>query len=264
MKNKIKFGIVFLLAVILHTSCMPKLTEIWVHDDESGKIEMSFDMGEMIDVVGSMMSEGEGEDSWGNEESIDSTINFYNILTDSLKNNMQNAELLKQINLSIHMNATEKIAMATLDLSYENQDEIESILRALKESNKSQGAGVGAMLEDENIDEIFGNYTIDYDNGIYRFPVMDLQSEMEKDPELEAILKGVDSVDSISSEEKEFIQMFFGFNTITRIHLPGQIIFTNDRKAKIDGNTIEFEDNLLKSLDSENPLRERIIKFKSN
>jgi len=246
---------------------MPEMTEIWVNKDESGKMEMTFDMGEMADMAMGMMDEDkEGDGSkksmWDKEEKMDTTMNFYDQMPDSLKNTIENAHLLKQMNLNMSVDSKKKMAKMTMSISYKNMDELAELLKVMSESKGEQG-GMAAMMGGDDMNKMFVDYKVDYKHGVYRMPPMDVMSEIENDPEMSKMFGSLDSLALADPEGMEFFEMMFGGSSKTKIHLPGKVQFTNDMNAKIDGNTVIFEDNILEIMKSGKKPGERLIKFKN-
>ena len=76
--------IAFLLLAFTCFSCAPSLTEFWIHEDGSGRVESTIDMGEMMGMMkGLIEKEKDEEASEANTpeedkpEVMDSTMNFY-------------------------------------------------------------------------------------------------------------------------------------------------------------------------------------------
>ncbi len=264
MKSLTKIFYCF-VAIMFLQSCMPEMTEIWVNKDESGKMEMTFDMGEMADMAMGMLDKETGDgprkSMWDKEEKMDTTINFYDQMPDSLKNTIANAHLLKQMNLHMNVDSKKKEAKMRMNISYKNMEELEDILKVMSESKGGQG-GMAAMMGDDDMNKIFADYKVDYKNGVYRMPPMDLMSEIENDPEMVEIFGNIDSLAQADPEAMMMFEMMFGNSTKTKIHLPGKVQFTNDMNAKIDGNTVIFEDNVIEIMKSGKKPGERLIKFK--
>jgi hypothetical protein len=271
MKN-IKTTQLFFFLFILMTafSCTPEKTEIWYEKDGAGKMEITMDLGEMASMVGGMMEgmdESGGDkpkkDMWGKGEKIDSTMNFYAMMPDSVKETMTNPELLKKFNMHMNIDSEKEYAKIKMELSYDSADEMKEILMALQEmQSKQKGGMMAAAGGDSDISAMFNGFEADLKNGIIRMDGADM-SDMKDDPEFgEMIAMLEDPEKSEDPEMAAMMQMMFGGDVETIVHAPGKILFTNDMDAIINGNTVTFKDNIIELMKSEKAMG-RVIKFKN-
>jgi len=252
----------FIFLALLISSCSPVISELWINKDESGKMSTTFDLGEMAGMAQGMLSElGDEEDKkdgaglWDKEEIIDSSMNFYDIMPDSIKETMTNPKILKNVSLDMHINSLKEEASMTLNIEYKNQNHLNQIFTTMKEMKKS-----GEKAE-EQFDNMNIEYTIDVKRGIVQLPGMDI-SELENDPEFAQIMGSIDSLETTDPESMMLFEMMFGGESKTIVHLPGKIEFTNDMHAEIDGNTVTFRDNMMEMIKAKKS-KDRIIKFKN-
>ncbi len=263
------FKVLVVLYIIACSSCMPTVSEVWLNKDGSGKVQTQFDLGEMAGMVSGMMNELDEDNTepkkelFKKGESMDSTMVFYEIIPDSIKNEMSNPDILKNMIMSMSMDGDKEEAIMMMSVEYKNEDEYIEIGKAFDEMQKIKEAnqGVGAEDSQESVKDMFLKSGLELKDGIIRLEGMDL-SEVQNDPEYEEMMETLQSSDQ--SEEDQFVmemmEMMFGGSTKTIIHAPGKILFSNDMNAKISGNTIEFEDNMMEMLKKGKSL-DRLIKF---
>jgi len=262
MFNSVKNYLALFLFAFLISSCTPVISELWLNKDESGKMETTFDLGEMAGMAQGMLSEMGGEENknegpglWDKEEMIDSTMNFYEVMPDSIKEKMENAEILKNVNLNMYINSKKEEANISMTVEFDSAEQMNEIFNSMK-TMKGGGPDSEDQFENMKID-----YSFDIKNGIIRIPGMDL-SELENDPEFSQIMGSMDSLDTADPEKMEMFEMLFGGETSLIIHAPGNVQFTNDMDAVIDGNKVTFTDNLIEIIKSKKSL-DRVIKFKN-
>lgn len=261
MFNILKTYLPFLFLACIICSCSPVISELWINKDESGKMSTTFDLGEMAGMAQGILSElGDEEDKkdeaglWDKEEIIDSTMNFYAIMPDSIKETMTNPEILKNVSMDMHINTLQEEASITLNIEYKNQNHLKQIFSTMKEMKQ------GGEQAEEQYDNMNIEYTIDSKRGIVQIPGMDM-TELENDPEFAQIMGSLDSLETADPESMMLFEMMFGGESKTIVHLPGKVEFTNDMHAEINGNTVTFRDNMLEMIKSKKS-KDRIIKYK--
>lgn len=276
MKN-----LLVILIVLLFISCSPTLTEVWVRDDNSSRIEVSMDLGESINMVGSMMKEldkdedgSDGEESeeefniYSKEEKMDTIMNFYQIMPDSIEEKLSDPEALGIMNLHLKVDSEKEIGIMKMQMEYKNEKELERFYNALSELseiNKS-GAMAGGGDTKEMMKQMMGSTQADLKNNIVRIPRSNPLEELEKQGLLEEMKPKLDSLKYMPDDsfERQMIEMLLPSKTKTVIHVPGDVLFTNDPTAIIEGNKVTFVDNALQLImdGKEMPTEDRIIKFK--
>ena len=248
---------------------MPERNELWFDKNGSGSMEITFDMGEMAGMVQGMMGELEESNNeepkgmWDKSEKMDSSINMYNTMPDSVKQTLDNPELLKNISYRINVDTENEIAKMSMKLNYKNIEHLSDILKTFKDIQSSKNGGaMAAVGGDTDLSTLFKTFKTDLNNGIIQLEALDIE-EMKDDPEFDEMITAIE--DPANSENPEMMEMFsmmFGGDIETIVHAPGKIIFTNDLNAQIDGNTVTFNDNLLEMIKSGKSLA-RVIKFEN-
>lgn len=250
-------------ALIILISCSPVQNELWLEADGSGKMEVTFDLKEMLDMMGPMigafaddstMADDLGPmDLFSKGENIDSIASFYDMTPDSLKEGYADAELLKKMQIYMKIDSAEQVAMMKMIISFSSPEELNQIMRAvdnLEDQSDNPLQGLGA---DQDMDEYVMQYEMDLVNGLIRLPAFSLEEEMKNDSSLIDLKPMLDSLDQFAedSEEMALISMIFGNEFTTIVHAPGSIISVNVENATIDGNTVTFQMNILEELKKE-------------
>jgi len=234
-----------------------KLMEIIEAEPEEGVLDVlkepftegeSDDIG-LSDIFKNPMSLGE----------VDTTMIVYDILSESARQ-IPDAELTKNTYMSIQNKGEDEMNF-TMGLSYDSKEDFEKTLTAFS-------AAMAAESKDKGDERDAGGYankmqgffnhdhTVDYKKGIVIIP------EQEIDDDMSEGLGGDEDINLDDPQEKAMFEMMFGSSGITSIyHLPGEVEFSNDRNAKIEGNTITFFTSMMDLMEME-VTPKRIIKYK--
>lgn len=269
--------IAILFFACIFFSCANSMTEVWVNKDTSGKVKMSIDMGEAIDMVGSALKEmdpkkendqlEEDKGSMFGTGKIDSTIVMYDMTPDSVLQNMSNPELLKNMIITMKGDADKEEMVLAVSIDYRDERELMDLLTELGSLQEGNAAGGG--MSREELEKSFANQQVDYKNGIVRIPRSNLLSDMEEEGLLDEETKAqLDSLQYLGDDAEglTFFKEMLNTDLKTIYYLPGDIEFTNDRTAIIDGNRVTFTDNLWEALlnGDEVETHDRIVKFSVN
>jgi len=243
-----------LLVSLFLCSCSDFENEVWINEDGSGKMTMNYDMSPMMSMMA--MAEGmEGSDSTDMEEdiksldggtedlasifknfsnpsqieNIDTTFSFYEVMPDSIKNEITKPELLKNAICSVMVNK--------------------------EEGQATMGLEKGSM---EGFKEVMRQYEVDLKAGIVRFPEQDFSGSLADE------MQDGDGPDFENMEESEraMMEMMFGDAGISMVvHLPNNVVSCDDESAKVYGNTVIFKDTYLDLMKTKK-MKGRVIKFK--
>ena len=193
----------------------------------------------------------------GGGEDIDSLMNFYEMMPDSVKEQMVNPEVLKKVNMHMKIVSAEEYAKIKISMVYDSAKELEEIIKGMNEANP-EGGGMGD--QEDKLSEMFGKFDTDLKNGIVRIEGID--TEDEDDPFMQEMMEELNNPEK--AEDPEFIEMMkmlLGGETKTIVHVPGKILFTNYPDAEIKGNTVIFKDDILDMMKNGKD-GVKIIKFK--
>jgi len=181
----------------------------------------------------------------------DTSFTVYEVMSDSLKGT-PNAYLMKLVRIGIQSDSINDEMRMSFNLKFKDQNER---LKIREEMPNYLSDGKERENNDKsNLDmtkNMMGELEqIDLKKGLLIIPPMDLKSEDEENP-----------LEEEDDGTKTMMAMMFGDSGIRHTyHLPGKIEFTNDPKAKIDGNTVVFFTPLIDLMESE-MIPQRIIKF---
>ena len=263
------------------SSCSDFENTIYINADGSGRVHMRYDASEML-AMADMMKDMGGEmgaeeeeiilddiDEDGNLNSlldglndptsikdIDTTFTFYEVLPDSLKSTLGQAELLKNISMSINSNETKKISIMEMKLEYQSLDELEYTYEMLKVLANEGNKDVGEM---DGFKDLIRNYDADLTKGIVILPKQDFSGSFG-----EGVVSEDIDFSNMSEEESGMMEMMCGnAGYVTTLHLPGEVISCNDPEAIIEGNVVTIRDTYMTMM-KDNMLKARTIKFKVN
>lgn len=280
-----------LLTLFLFYGCGNYTSEVWLNRDTSGKTTISIDAGEMIDMVGMAMKELRNEEQKSDfmnsdpvfgEGKFDSTLVMFDIAPDSVKQKLEQPELLKNMIIQIKGDNDTREMMVSMSIEYDNEQELEDFFEQFSAMQESSQAA-GGMNQDD-FKTMFDNQTVDYKNGIVKIKRQNTIEELKNEGLLDDNTKNqLDSLkllfDELEGDEESrealgledefselaFLRQMLDSDLTTIYHLPGKVQFTNDRYAKIEGNTVTFTENVWDALMNEMDMnfQDRIIKYEA-
>jgi len=278
--------IIFLLAISALFLCSCSMeSETHIKKDGSGSSEFTMDMGGMIEMMGGMggmMGEelGMGDDEetskkddfraddfmklMESEEKIDSSVNMYAVMPDSLKGS-ELAEVLKKVNLRVQSDKAAGISKFTIKMDYDDEAEYEKINAALASmENESEDEDMGKKTP--KLDDLMSIPQVDRKKGIVIIPATDWNEMMGDDLPGGGMggmgLGGGGEEDEENSETDAMMAMMFGDSGLKNTyHLPGKIEFTSDATAVINGNSVTFNIPMAEFMDNMKTPR-YVIKYK--
>ncbi len=252
--------------------CAPVSSELWIHSDGSGKLEATFDLKEMIEMMGPMLSSLDSSDGsmefdlFDGEESIDSMSSFYAITPDSSRERVANPDLLKKVFISLKVDSAAQIAEMKMITTFKDRQELEKIIEAMEQVRPDSSNAEASTLPMEigtDFDKYFLAYELDMQKGVLRLPQADMKEEIGDDALMSDLLPMLDSLQHYSpdSQEFQFLEMFFGGEMTTVVHLPGKVKKVS-RPAVIEGNTVTIRTSVLEELKRQTGPEDIVIKFK--
>lgn len=240
------------------------------------------DLGESINMVGSLMKEmndsEEGEESsesfniYDKPEKMDTIMDFATIMPDSIKEKLTDPEALSIMQMHLKVDSEQEIGMMKMVIDYSSKEELENFYTALKEMDpKDENANPNNMMQlgdtKEKMEQMFEQHSVDMANQVIRIERADPLKELKEDEGfLVEMQPMIDSLQYLPEDsfERQMIESLIPGELKTVVHAPGNILFTSDPSAIIDGNTVTFTQNVLNALKEgkEVPTGDIIIKFK--
>ncbi len=257
-----------LICAALLMGCAPSLQELWLEKDGSGSMEITIDLAEFMDMVDPMISAMVG-DTLGDEvstsdaftgEQFDTMANFYDVVPDSIKERMDNPEILKKMTIHMIVDSIAQLATMKLGLEFENQNQLAEIVRALMESEKGSNDPM-SMLSAEDLIGMFPQYALDNKAGTITIPPVKIDKSLIEGTELEKQVSKLDSLDT-NSEDLAFLRMLIGDRYKLIVHAPGKIKKVSRDEAKVDGKTVMLEVDMIEELKNIDSRKEFVIKYK--
>ena len=267
MKNLTLF---FAVMLILLSSCTSFTEKLFLESDGSGKFYYSLDMSDMLgnemlegfipmltDEIDKGNSDGKpsitdsiqqylsGEESF----SFDTMISFADV-PDSIVQKIDDPELLKfakNMTLGFHADSDEKVAIMTLGMEFDKIEDIAKSFEAINKLSKKEGKKDEVTDKLGSFKEMWGGFTISKKKLIRE----------KVDPNNEGLKELTENDDALG-----MMELFFG-NTkfITEYHFPGKVKKVTIPNAKIKGNTVIVENDVLDVL-KRNVGMDGYIKFK--
>lgn len=276
---------VLLITILLFAGCGSYMTEVWINKDSSGEAKVTIDAGEMIDDLGMIMQQlGDSEedsdlmgntDSFFGEGKFDSVMVMYDMAPDSIKQTMNNPELLKNMVIRMTGDSEKREAIISMGIKYASEQELAALFQEF--ADMQNGAALGGGMGGNDMSKMFGDQTVDYENGVVRIKKEDSMEELKElglfDDDSASFLDSLrlmiqdlenDGEGEVSEfSELGFVKMMFDTDVKTVYYLPGKVQFTNEPNAIVDGNTATFYDNFWDLILSGGEINnaDRIIKY---
>ena len=258
----------------LFFSCSDVTNELWIHENGSGRMEISVDLASFLpeDLQDSALPSdslgGAGTDEIeaifsllmkdGVVQQIDTVISLRDVLTppDSVEVTAKAEKMYESMSLHLSGDSVAGVALTSLLIEFANEADFEEIMDPL------QGSATRSDSLDLEIMKFKEDFSIDLDRGIIRLPFMKPPANLPDDTPHEFSI----GLESMQGDDEESIQMramleeMMG-SIITKVHLPGRVEFSNDPDAIIDGKTIIFNRPILSLIFGSEEQPARLIKF---
>ncbi len=238
--KRIRNIIIGIIVVCGLSSCGDIQEEMWLEKDGSGKLEYTIDLSEALPMLQMMMAMDTTQDAGGGDivgklfeemgtDDIDSTMNFYEVAPDSIKDGSGNLTLeevedLKKIDMTVKANKASEQMLIKIGVDFTSFAEIDRLFSLMDKSDGGDEnmAMMGEMFGDNDFGE---NYLFD-SKGFTK-------SAGEEDAELG------DMMDDASEEDMGMMEMMFGESKYVSIyHFPYKVKSAEGTNVKIDGNTV--------------------------
>ncbi len=253
-------------------ACEPNHQVISLNKDGSGYLESSFDISKPVDLFLQSAKDNADQDSTKTlaynlvselykAESKDTVINVYHQLPDSLKVGRDRFNLLKNVTIKVGSNFKEQSSGFSLKVEFESE---KKLLQTFSQFDSLKVDVTKAAMEKKKFDgseDFFPKYSIDMKSQIIRIPHSDLAKKMARDSMVTKMFERAATKNGEKKQVPIFLEMLFVGSVTTIVYAPGDIIFSNDPNAVIDGNKIVFEASKIEILQTKDTL-DRILKFK--
>jgi len=247
---------VFVMLCLFTSSCSDINNEIWFEKDGSGRMEVRVDiaamfpdeMGGLESITSEMQDSIQLEDDAAEPEEKDQFEAYMDML-------MKDGQIY-EIDTVVYSDKREGVSMhlqgypdkgeawVTLMLEFDDSSEFDEFF-----SEDSEGGFSLAPQEDGSVFEL-GRF--DHEQKYVVLPILKVDGdELAEESGMGEMGK--------DEEEMAFLENMFGYS-ITTVHMPGKIVFTNDSDAEVDGRTVVFRRSLFAFFGDE--AEQRIIKYK--
>ena len=256
---KIHYYFMFLAAVFFTSSCSDVKTELWLEKDGSGKMEVSVDMAnffpsELADMGGEMGEDSEDEIEFEDMEEPSEDLDPMALLIEGIISGDTIPRIDTTVNIPGNPNQNVQLvgdpdsgtAFLHFHLSFNSPEEF------LKLFEESPIPDMGIIMEEDDDEPVFHAGAINLKQKFVKMPLMYMDSkEMGEN-------MGMDPEEDMGFSPEMFKAMMG--NSVTHVHLPGKVMFTNDPEAEINGNTVVFKRSLFDVFEGKG--EQRLIKYK--
>lgn len=226
------------------TSCVDFLEELFMNKDGSGTYRFTIDASSLMELDMDQLQEMMGQQGAETPEmdlpeQLDSTISFKAIAGDQLKT-LERPEVFENAHMKINMSQAEKTLVFTLNLDFED---IEDIAYFNENLSKISGEGLEGMA---GLNGLAGGANV-----LFTKKGKTIIRETGEAPDL-----------NMEGQEMDMVKMFLSGATYTTVyHVPKKVKKTDMQGAFIDGNTLTLERSFLDVLEGNGKL-DGTIKYK--
>ena len=249
--NQFSLFLLFTLLLICTTSCDEMRQDMYFNSDGSGSIEFRMSMdGETIQMLMMMSASEDGVDEadlaspFGDVR--DTTIVLYDVMPDSLKAELPEAEHLKEWSINFRSDSTDNSLAFNVNIGFNSLEEFRNTMSAFQEVlSDDVTSGMGASSFGNLIDTSFT-----WEPGHIYWKAADLS----QNPEYRNMLEDMAGEDGEGA--LQMLEMFIGDLTFEMvIHTPGEVYKCICPFGEADGKKVtmsyRFMD-VLNNLDSFN------------
>ncbi len=267
--NSALTGIVIsLFSLIFLASCGDIQQEFFINPDGSGKVEASFDLGEIMSMTKGFENMGMPDDTLNDDSApedtsameipekskgpmqlimekvtdsnypleCDTVMSLASIMTDSVRAKENRMDLVKKLSLHLKSPANSSDLNIGIIINYDNRAQLQDIINHLDTLNEGESVMPGGMSGGVN-KGTFTLYDADLKEGWIRFDSTDYSAFNSQ--------VGMAGDSTSGSEDVGMMQMMFGNSKVRSIvHVPGDVISCSNKDAVItkdDRVIIEYD-----------------------
>jgi len=238
--------LLFLLMLVL-SSCGDMTTEMWISSDGSGEETMIFDIGTAMEI--SAMIEQEPDEM---SVMVDTMVVLFDVAPDSVKNELDNPELLKKITMGIDLDREEDRAILSVNMKYDSEAERNQLILTQKQMSSNP--------EEEEM-SVFSDRSVDLEKGILKLSAAG--DDLLEDEELVQFAKQVDSIRALPDDDffKGMLLEMLDSETKLIIHLPGAVNDCSIEGAVIDAETVTITSTIAELITAADSDRDILIQW---
>ncbi|GJM35423.1 MAG: hypothetical protein DHS20C18_44240 [Saprospiraceae bacterium] len=236
--------LVFLLggSMLILTSCIDMVEELYLNKDGSGKYIMKFDMSGMFSnpfMMGMMEETMKKELKLDENENLEKdSIMYYKDLPGAARLSPDEKAMLGNANIHMQMSQEKKQMVASTELAFKSFEELEKIRTLIKKISEEDGQG-----------GLTGGSSPFASDAIFKLDKRTLTR-----------MPNVQESDLFEGEQMDMVKMFLEGATMTSIyHLPGKVKKTTIKDAKVEGKTVTVIADLLDLVDKKTTLDGNIL-----
>ncbi len=255
-RNRAHRPIIFLLCILLMSGCAPTLTELWLEKNGRGKIEVTFEINEMLQSL-MLASQNSVTDTSGASvaslaatamENIDTQFTLHDLLPDSLRQELKDQALLRKMQMALQMNAEEGIGRWKSTIEFDSPDDLVRLREVF-----NQMAGDDSPYDKLQWESMIVLFVHNPRKRIVTFPQVDPLDFFRSDPELADMIPSIDTLVNAKqwSFQKMMAEDLLKGEITTRVHMPGRIKAVSDPNAVIEGRTATVTTSLKEVISSD-------------
>jgi hypothetical protein len=243
--------------MLMLSSCGDIQNEYFINADGSGKMEASFDLGEMMSMMKGFDDMGVPDDTLSDDEipedtsmvnetetpkdpmqlimdrvtdpnyplEFDTLIAFDQIMPDSVKATVKRMDLVKKLALHMKSPANSADLIMGIVMNYDNVEQLRDIIKNLDSLGGTESVMPGNMSGSMG-KGTFNAYEANLKEGWIKFDSTDYSAYNQD--------MGMMSDSTAGSEDMGMMEMMFGSSKIrTIVHVPGEVISCTNKDAVI-------------------------------
>lgn len=228
------------ICIISMISCSDMKEEIWVNTDGSGQYDIVMDMGSMLESMEGLkpsVSEDSEESIMVDDmEKMDTTINFFYDMPDSIRDQMDRPDLLKKATIHMVGDEAEKSMVMTTSFKFDNVSELHEIFSKMEEVNRLSGDNMDNDMMSPGVNKKSINFT--FGNGVFKRE----DTNMEDLDEYKELGLGEEEMTSEQEDQLKVMmdQMLGSTEFKSIIHFPAEIISVSHPDYIVDGHDVIY------------------------
>lgn len=219
------------LCILVFTSCLEMVEEVFLNQDGSGKYMITMDMSELFSdpMMKSLIEEAAKEEAntaADEELEMDSTM-YFRDMPQYAELNQEEQALIKDVVINMMASESKEKMIIEMVFPFQHIDDFAKMGEAMSKMTEEGGTGAAGLMNTPGMGSQGAQFVLNK-RTLSRLPMPDTKELMGQD------------------ENMEMMKMFFESATYTTIyHLPGKVKNTDIPNARVEGKTVTIENNLL-------------------
>lgn len=219
------------LCLLVCTSCLDVVEEVFLNQDGSGKYTITMDMSELFSdpMMKSLIEEAAKEEAGQADDEpveVDSTL-FFRDMPQFATLSKSDQDLIRDIRLNMEASESKEKMVIEMIFPFQHIDDFHKMGEALSKMSDEEGGGAAGLMGSGALGTQGAQFLLNK-RTLTRQPMPDAKDLLGED------------------DNMAMMKMFFESATYKTVyHLPGNVKKTTIPNARIDGKTVVVENNFM-------------------